>query len=95
MFGKFRKQTTSIYDEAINKLLTELQEYDPNVEEYKSAMDQLERLTKLKADNAPRRVSPDTMAVVAANLIGILIIVAYEHGHVVGSKATGFVMKPK
>lgn len=40
---------------------------------------------------APKRVSPDTVATVAANLIGIVLILRYERFEIIGSKAIGFV----
>jgi hypothetical protein len=33
------------------------------------------------------RVKPDTLALIAGNLAGILIVVGYEHTHIVASKA--------
>jgi hypothetical protein len=32
---------------------------------------------------------------VGGNLLGILIIVGYEHTHVMVSKASGFIIRPK
>ena len=45
--------------------------------------------------NTLRRVSPDTMAIVAGNLLGIALIVGHERMNVVTSKALGFVLKSK
>lgn len=95
MFGKFRKTVTSIYDEPINKVLTEMREQPVESQEYAAAISHLETLNKLKAEEGKKRVSADTMAVVAGNLLGILTIVAYEQKHVMTSKATGFIIKPK
>lgn len=39
------------------------------------------------------KVSPDTIAIVSANLVGILLILYYEKLDVVSSKAIGFVLK--
>lgn len=95
MFGIFRKEEKSIYDEAIEKTLDDIHSYDPVDPEFASALNQLERLTKLKAESRKGRISPDTKAVVFANLVGILIIVGYEQKHVVTSKAMGFISRPK
>lgn len=40
-----------------------------------------------------RRVSPDTLALVAGNLLGIIMIVGHERMHIVSSKALGFLGK--
>lgn len=40
-----------------------------------------------------RRISSDTLALIAANLGGILIIIGYERVNVIASKAIGFIMR--
>lgn len=40
-----------------------------------------------------RRISLDTMATIACNLIGIVLILEYERTHVIASKALGFVIR--
>ncbi|MET0786521.1 MAG: hypothetical protein ABWY25_07445 [Paenisporosarcina sp.] len=68
--------------------------YGPDSPEYSALIDHLDRLNRMK-EQSGRRPSPDAMAVVAGNLLGILIIVAYEQKHVMVSKGLGFVLKPK
>ncbi len=94
MFGKFRRDEQTIYDDPIIRILTEMDDYGPDSEEYLTLLPHLERLSKLKAETSPKRISPDTMVIVAGNLLGILIIVAYEQKHVMTSKGLGFI-KPK
>lgn len=81
-------------DAAKTQLVTQMLENDVDSEEYKQAFDYLNKLAVIEAANARSRVSPDTMAVVAANLLGILIIVGYEHGHVIGTRALSFLRIP-
>ena len=92
MFAK-KPQHEYELDKVINKLLLELPTFDADTEEYAAVVTQLERLYKLKDDNRSKQVSPDTLAIVAGNLLGILIIVGYEHAHVATSKALSFVLK--
>jgi len=40
-------------------------------------------------------ISRDTIALIAGNLMGILLIVAYEQKHVITSKGFGQVIRPK
>lgn len=54
---------------------------------------QLEVLHNLRSKNAPKGVSADTWLIVGGNLAGIIIIVVYEHSHVIVSKALGFAGK--
>jgi hypothetical protein len=42
-----------------------------------------------------KRVSPDTLALIAANLSGIIVIIGYERVNVIASKALGFVSRLK
>ncbi|MET0786968.1 MAG: hypothetical protein ABWY25_09695 [Paenisporosarcina sp.] len=58
-------------------------------------VDHLERLMKMKAEERRNRVSPDTMAIVGGNLLGILVIVAYEQKHVMVSRGLGLILKAK
>lgn len=92
---KLWKKVDSIYDEPINKVLEEMRTYSPETDEFAASMRHLETLSTLKAANTPKRANADMMLLVAGNLLGILIIVAYEQKHVITTKATGFIIKPK
>lgn len=93
MFGKTSKIVDTQLDTAIIRVLDDMQQYDSNTPEYQALLSQLERLNTLKTTQRHRRVSPDQMALVAGNLLGILIIVAYEQKHAMVSKATGFLIR--
>lgn len=80
-------------DENIAKLHAELKTQDPETEEYATALNHLTALYAIKNENRSRRVSPDTMATVIANLVGIGIIVGYERTNIITSKAVGFIKK--
>lgn len=51
--------------------------------------------TKFKADNRLKLPSSDTALVVAANLIGLLMITRFEREGVITSKGFSFLMKPR
>jgi hypothetical protein len=85
----------SEFDEAVNRVLANLKEIDLGTEEYVERLAYLERLNKLRSEERSRKVSPDTMAIVAANILGILIVVGYEQGNVIASKGLGFVLRTK
>lgn len=95
MFGPKGKKTEPKIETPIEVVLKSMNEYGPESEEYPKLLSFLERLTEVKTKNRPPRVSHDTMFTVAGNLLGILIIVAYEQNHVMVSKALGFVNKTK
>lgn len=95
MFGRTPKVETIKLDAAMNRVLDDMDTVHTNSDEYSELLSNLERLSKLRTHERPGRVSPDTIATVAGNLLGILVIVAYEQHHVMTSKALGFVPKVK
>jgi hypothetical protein len=96
MLRKFwRKEKPSILDEPIAKVLTEMNAYGPDAPEYPKLVAHLERMIRLKQEESKSKISPDTMAIVIGNLVGILIIVSYEQSHVMVSKGVGFILRPK
>ncbi len=64
-------------------------------EDYKKTLSLVERLYGMMDIQKPSRVSKDTMLVVGANLLGILMVIKHEHVNVVTSKALGFIMRPR
>lgn len=80
---------------AIDEALAQLSGIEVDTNEYNDKMTTITELYKLKENNSPKRVSPDTVAIVVGNLVGIALILGYEQAHVVTSKALGFVMKPR
>ena|SRR5687768_17354525 len=87
--------TTSELDEVIDALKSSMIGMDEGSEEYSNATDQFVKLYALRAETDRKRVgvSPDTLVIVAGNLLGILVIVGYEQRHVITSKALGFVLR--
>lgn len=87
MFGPFRRDKDTYLDELITRVVDDMQMFGPESEEYPKLVTHLAALRKLEADKKPSRVSPDTVVIVLGNLLGILIIVMYEHTGVITSKA--------
>lgn len=87
-----RKKRTKL-DDAIDSLLDQMLVSDCSSKEYFTMVDQLTKLYKLREVDTPKRVSPDTLVLVAGNLIGIVVILGYEKANVITSRALGFVMK--
>lgn len=93
MIGIFGKNTPDPLDTPIAAVLAEIEQYGPDSEEYPKLISYLERLTRLKAETRPKGVSPDTYVTTAGTLFSVLIIVWYEHAHVLTSKALGLTLK--
>jgi hypothetical protein len=85
----------TVLDETIDAALSELKDLKTTDPDYQVTLDRVKELSKLKEQNSPKRVSPDTAALIAGNLAGIVLIISYEHVHVIASKALGFVLKSR
>jgi hypothetical protein len=96
MLERFHRSGPNAFDQAIAQLLHSMNEYGPEEPEYQTKLEQLDKLTKIQGrQNTPiwKRISPDTAAIVVGNLLGILVIVAYEQKSVMTSKAFGYTLK--
>lgn len=80
-------------EKEIDRLLERMETLSPENEEYATITDQLVKLYKLQEVDSKKRVSADTLAGIAANMLAILVIVNHEHAHVITSKAFGLVGK--
>lgn len=92
MFTKKDTEPTAL-QRTIDELHAKLQTLDPTSKEYAQVADQLVKLYPLAEIYTPKPVSRETLALIAANLTGILIIISYERVHIIASKAIGFVSK--
>lgn len=87
-----RKETTQL-QETIATLQRVLDEETVEPSERPKLVDQLIQLHRLQNESSRGKVSADTLAAIAANLAGILIIVKHEQANVIASKALAFVTK--
>ena len=83
----------SEYDKQVRRILKELETSDPGSEEYARLVEQLQKLQKMRAEDRPDRLSPNTAAIVGANILGIVMIIRHEQVNFIASKALGFVLR--
>jgi hypothetical protein len=98
VFNRIRQteEKPSALDTAIDNLISEMQGYDAHSEEYQKMASNLRTLMEAKAmEPKPDKVSANTMAVIAGNLIGIVLILGFEKSNVLTSKSLNFVIRPK
>lgn len=69
--------------------------YDPHDDDALKQFKLLKGLHAIKAQTEPKRPNPDTMLLVAGNLVGIVMIVGHERAHVVTSKALQFIKQAR
>ena len=91
----FEKDKTVPVDALIDAVLEEMHKIGVTSDEYQKMMTYLERLYEIKAKDRQPPVSRDTIAIVAGNLLGILVIVAYEQKHVMTSKGFSQIIRPR
>jgi len=86
-------------EEALDRAILDLGNYPSNSKEYASIANAVKVLAEANAvDQTTYKrpsVSPETMATIGANLVGILMILNYERAHVLTSKAMQFIVKTK
>lgn len=90
---KFKKTDPSSLEKEIERLFAELSDLSPDDEKYDKVSNQLKKLYPLKETDSKKQVSADVLVGAVANLVGIGLILNYEHVHIITSKALGFVGK--
>lgn len=93
MFKFTKKDKRTSLEKEIESVLMSMRTVTAYSQEYTNMAANLEWLYKAKACERDRRITPDTMAVIAGNLLGILLILGYEKAEVITTKALGFVIK--
>ena len=87
------RKKNSDNDDAIARIYSEMQAVDSHSPEAKALVHQLKELELIKSAKRSNRPSADTWLIVGGTLAQVLVIVAYEHSHVLVSKAFGIITK--
>jgi len=96
MLGEFfRNEKNKDFDELIANVTDEMRSKGVLSDDYPKLLAYLERLTEIKEKGSPDPVSRDTLALIAGNLMGVLLIIAYEQKHVITSKGFNQLIRPK
>lgn len=82
-------------EKAMDELVVQLGDHPESSDEYGAILERMSKLHKIQEDRKPESISPNTALTVAANLIGIAVIVRHEHLNVITSKALSFVLRPR
>jgi hypothetical protein len=91
---KFKTAEPTDLEKQLARLFAKLDDIDEmDSEEYDKVSDQIKKLYPLKETDSKTGMSSDVLVGAASNLVGILMILQYEHAHVVTSKALGFIGK--
>ena len=89
----FRSNEDAALEERIAAVHETLKTFSPEDEEYRKALDALERLYKIKTESRSS-INPNTALVVFGAFAQVVAIIGYERAHVFVSRAQNFIMKP-
>lgn len=80
-------------EKEIDSVLELMEDLDPGDSDYQVYLDTVERLNKAKSYEKPRSISPDTKAIIVANLVITGAILWYEKANVITSKVGSYLIK--
>lgn len=90
-----RPQSVIAMDEEIERLVSTLSIIDPAHDDYAKISEQLRLLCEARAMKNDRVISNEMLLGVAANIVGLLIILNFEKTGAITSKAISFLWKSK
>lgn len=93
MFSKMREPSSIELE--MERAVRELKNHPIGSEEYMKTLEVIIKLHKMKEEEKPSGLSRDTLAIVGANLLGIIMIIRHEHINVITSRAMNMVMRPR
>lgn len=93
MFTLASKREKTGLEKTIEDQIEALKAYPPDSEEYAKIVNQLVKVHALKEEESPKRLNPDVLVTVAANLAVAVTIVSFERNNVVTSKVLDFLKK--
>lgn len=94
MFGP-RKNENQQIDDAIARVHVQMLAEELDSENYQNLLKSLERLNALKTPPRPQKVSPDAKWASITTVLVALVLVGYEQGNVLTSKAIMMIKPPK
>lgn len=79
----------------IDRLYGELKLHDPESDEYHAIQDRLVTQSDLNTPKVPEKktLDPNTILLAVTNVVGIVVVLAYEHAHPIAGKAFGLISK--
>lgn len=94
MQNPFGSRTDPKLQALIDDVVYRMNEVTVASDDYPKLLTQLERLNKLKAETSRPPISRDTLVMVGGNVLIAFGMIAYEHAHVITSKALGRMSSP-
>lgn len=89
----FEPRTKTHVEREIDRLFAELKDHDIDSEKYGAILDRISKLHKLRQEEKPQKISPDTLLIAGINLLGIVMILKHEELNVITTRAMSLVPK--
>ena len=90
MAKKFSEETKASLKKEMDKVAHKMTEVD-DLDEFRKLKERYDVLSKMLEPSWT--ISPDTVAIISANLLGIVLILNHERLNIISSKAMSFVIK--
>jgi hypothetical protein len=94
MFTRKTRHKSQLETET-ERVLTHLASQQIDSDEYPKALEYAIKLQKMKEEEKPSTLHPDTILLAATNIVGIMLIIRHEHVNVITSRAMQLVSKPR
>lgn len=91
----FAPKVNTYVDGEIARVVKALEDKEVSDEKYDTLLNRLQKLHGMRQDEKPDTVSSDTIALIAANILGILLIIRHEHVNVISTKAFSMLPRPR
>lgn len=88
------KSHLSPLEVAVNRVIHDLNNHEIGSEEYQKSLDALAKLHKMREEEKSS-VSKDTLVLVAANLLGLIMVISHERVNVITTRAFSMLLKPR
>jgi hypothetical protein len=91
----FRTRESTLLERILDRTLRNLDGHEIGSTEYQKTLEAAIKLHRMKEEEKTKSVSKDTLLVVAANLLGIILIIKHEDVNVISSRAMNLILKPR
>lgn len=91
----FRPKELSSLEIALDRAIRELSNHVIGSRDYILTMDQVVKLHRMKEEEKSESVSKNTLVIVGANLLGIILVINHEYANPIVSKAMNLILKPR
>jgi len=88
-----KKDTENPFDSQLRAAMLDMQQYETDSDEYQRQLDIVDRLIKIRQGDQPDKISRNTMAIIAANLAGLVFVCTFDRVHVLSQKGFQSIMK--